>query len=94
LNRSGGFGGLRATVSLDGSKLPPEKSAELRGLIDAADFFKLPQTIPTRRPQPDRFHYELTIEDGQQVHTVSVSEEVLSPGLKSLIVWLQKHAKA
>jgi hypothetical protein len=94
LKRSGGFGGIRTTVSLDISKLAPAKGAEIRRLIDGADFFKLPQTIHTRRPQPDRLHYELTIEDDQQVHTVSISEEALSPELKSLIAWTQKNAKA
>jgi hypothetical protein len=94
LKRSGGFGGIRTTVSLDISKLAPAKGAEIRRLIDRADFFKLPQTVHTPRPQPDRLHYDLTIEDGPQVHTVSLSEEALSPQLKPLIAWVQKNVKA
>jgi hypothetical protein len=94
LKRSGGFGGIRTTVSLDTSKLAADKRAEIRRLIDGADFFKLPQTIHTRRAHPDRFHYELTVEDDQQVHTVSISEEALPSQLKSLIGWVQKNSKA
>jgi hypothetical protein len=73
--------------------LSPDKGAEIRRLIDEADFFKLPKTIHGRRLQPDRFHYELTIESEGQPHTVSISEEAASSQLKSLIAWVRKNSK-
>jgi hypothetical protein len=94
LKRSGGFGGIRTTASLDISKLAPDKSAEICRLIDGANFFKLPKTIQPQSPQADRFHYELTIEGEGQSHTVFIGEEAASSALKSLIAWVQKNSKA
>ena len=94
LKRSGGFGGIRTTASLDISKLAPDTSAEIRRLIDGANFFNLPKTIHAERPQPDRFHYELTIEGEGQSHTVCIGEEAASSALKSLIAWVQRNSKA
>ena len=93
LKRSGGFGGIQTTASLDLDTPSDAKAAEARRLIDAADFFNLPKTIRLQQQQPDRFQFELTIEDGQRSHTVSTSEDAASKELKTLVSWVQKNAK-
>jgi hypothetical protein len=42
----------------------------------------------------DRFQFDLTIEDGDRSHTVSIAEEAAPPELKALLAWLQKNLKA
>jgi hypothetical protein len=91
LKRSGGFGGIRTTASLDLSTLPKKKAAAVQALIDAAKFFDLPASIRPKHPQPDRFQFELTIEAGDRTHTVSISEEAASKELRALLAWLQKN---
>lgn len=91
LKRSGGFSGIRTTASLDLSKLPKNKIAEAKALIDAAKFFDLPRSIQPDRPQPDRFQFELTIETDDRAHTVSIAEEAASKDLRALLAWLQKN---
>jgi hypothetical protein len=94
LKRSGGFGGIRTTASLDLSKLPKKKIAEAQALIDAVKFFDLPSSIRPDHPQPDRFQFELTIETDNRTHTVSIAEEAASKELRALLAWVQKNLKS
>ena len=91
--RSGGFAGvrLRATVSED--ELSAKDAARLRQLVEAADCFSLPGRIAAARKQPDRFQYELLLEDGDRRHVIVVDEEAASPELLTLLVWLTDAAR-
>jgi hypothetical protein len=91
LKRSGGFGGIRTAASLDLTKLTEKKVAEARRLVNATKFFDLPATIRAKSAQPDRFQFDLTIEDDDRSHTVSIAEEAASKELKALLKWLQKN---
>jgi hypothetical protein len=93
LKRSGGFGGIQSSAALDVEKLPEKKSIEIRKLIDASDFFNLPKSINAKSPQPDRFEFELTVEDDKRSHTVSIAEQAASKELKDLLSWLRKNVK-
>jgi hypothetical protein len=93
LKRSGGFGGIQSSASLDVEKLPDKKSIEIHKLIDASDFFNLPNRIDAKSAQPDRFQFELTIEDDKRSHTVSIAEQAASKALKDLLSWLRKNLK-
>lgn len=93
LKRSGGFGGIQTTASLDIEKLPAKKAAELRLLVEGCGFFALPKIIRAKSPQPDRFQLDLTIEDDKQAHTVSIAEEAASKEVKALLGWLAKNLK-
>jgi hypothetical protein len=91
--RSGGFAGvrLRATVSED--ELSDKDADRLRRLVEAADCFRLPRKIAAARKQPDRFQYELLLEDGERRHAIVVDEEAASPELLMLLEWLTDAAR-
>ena len=97
--RSGGFAGMMITKEIDVSKLKPTEAKKLTGLIQSAEFFKLPQkpvAAAGKRSvaQPDRFQYTVTIEDdNNKQHTVTASEQNLPPNLKPLVDWLSLVAK-
>jgi len=38
--------------------------------------------------QPDRFNYEVTVEDEGKTQTVQIGEENLTTGLRSLVDWV------
>lgn len=92
-SRSGGFAGvrLRATVSED--QLSAKQAAELRHLVEAADCLRLPQRMVVDRKQPDRFQYELLLEDGERKNAIVVDEEAATPELMKLIEWLTDMAR-
>jgi hypothetical protein len=87
LERSGGITGIPVTVTVDTSVLSPEAIAYLHRLIEAAHFFDLPATLPAA-PQPDRFQYKVTVQEGDRSHTITVAETVIPDGLRPLLTWL------
>jgi hypothetical protein len=93
IERTGGFAGMRLTKVIDASNLPTEEKNQLRRLVDAADFLRLPATLISKTPQPDRFQYRLTLEDDAQQHTVVVSEQAVPGTLRPLIEWLMQMAR-
>jgi hypothetical protein len=86
--RTGGFAGITMTKTFDTAILPNNEASQLRQLVDAADFFRLPTTIASNTPQPDRFQYHLTAEDNDKQHTVEVGEQSIPSTLRPLIEWL------
>lgn len=91
--RTGGFAGITMTKVFDTNTLPEGEANQLHQLVDAADFFRLPATITSASPQPDRFVYELTVEDNGKQHTVEVSEQAVPGTLRPLIEWLMAAAR-
>lgn len=88
--RTGGFAGIRMTKTIDIDTLPKSERNQLQLLIEAADFFKLPENITSANSQPDCFHYTITVEKGQQQHTVRVSEQAVPDTLRPFLEWLMK----
>jgi hypothetical protein len=88
--RTGGFAGISKIKTIDTASLPPNEASLLPTLVEAADFFNLPENIPSSAPGGDRFQYTVTVEDNGQQHTVTVSEGALPGQLRPLIEWL-KH---
>jgi hypothetical protein len=91
--RTGGFAGLTLKKVIDSDKLPPEDANRLHQLIEASDFFNLPETIAAPGPSVDRFHYTVTVEDSGKKHTVDVDEAAVPPNLKPLLQWLTTTAR-
>ena len=86
--RSGGFAGVRLRTTVNEDELSTEAAAQLRQLVDGADCFRLPGKIVADRKQPDRFQYELLLEDGERRHSILVDEEAVPPAMQPLLEWL------
>ena len=91
--RSGGFAGITMKTAVDEKDLAPDEAQKLRQLVEETDFFNSPEKIMSRSPQPDRFQYELRLEEKGRQHTVTMSEEVMPAKLKPLIQWLMGKAR-
>ncbi len=90
--RSGGFAGLITTTTVDTATLPPAQANQIRLMVEAANFFQLPTTIAPDN-QPDRFQYQITVQEGSQQHTVTVGESTMPGTLRPLIDCLMEAAR-
>ena len=91
--RTGGFAGIVISTTINADELTSSEADELRRLIEKADFFNLPAVIAPHEPHPDRFQYEVTVQDDGRLHTVMVSEEVMPENMRPLIRWLSEAAR-
>lgn len=91
--RSGGFAGITMKTAVDEKELAPAEAQKLRQMVERADFFNLSEKIVPRSRQPDRFQYDLSLEESGRQHKVTVSEEVLPEKLKPLVNWLMEKAR-
>jgi hypothetical protein len=89
--RSGGFGGLRLATELGGDQLTDEEAAVLRSLLSTSGGADEAQGTRTRGA--DRFRYDLTIRDGGDSRTLSLSDAELTPELRPLVDRLEAHAR-
>jgi hypothetical protein len=91
--RTGGFTAIPLRVVIDTTALEPGEHQNLRGLLDATGFFKLPARVPTPAAGKDRFTYKLTVENTQGSHTVEVGDAGLPETLQPLIQHLETLAR-
>jgi len=91
--RSGGFAGITTKTTVDEKDLAPDEAHKLRQLVEEADVFDLSKKIVPQSPRPDRFQYELSLEESGQQHTVTMSEETLPAKLKPLVNWLMEKSR-
>jgi hypothetical protein len=92
LERSGGFTGMPLTIKVDTAALSPAQVTQLRHLVDATDFFHLPATTATPA-QPDRYEYEVTVQEGDRTHTITFGDVAVPERLKPLLSWLMETAR-
>jgi hypothetical protein len=90
--RTGGFAGLIMTTTIDTNTLSPTEANQVRQMVEAADFFNLPATIASTS-QPDRFHYQMTVEESDRHHTVQIDESVMPDRLSPLVEWMTEAAR-
>lgn len=83
--RTGGFAGMVMRFDLATENLPQEEADELRELVTSADFFSLPDIIPSHAPGADQFQYKLTVEYEEQQHTVEVGDASVPESLWPLL---------
>jgi len=87
--------GLAKPVVIDSDQLTKADVTELKRLVDAANFFALPSKISPPRPgAADYVQYTVTIEQGEQRHTVEWTDLAEEPNLRQLRIFLQAKAKA
>ena len=75
------------TTTCDSAALPPAEAKTLAAMVEKAGLSGKPATEGQTK-QPDRFNYELTIEDEGPGQTFMLAEENLSAEVKSLIEWV------
>jgi len=89
IQRTGGFAGIPLTKSIDTAGLSAPEFSHLLQMIETSRFFELPALIPSN-PQPDRFEYQISIEQDGKKHSVTAAEQALPAALKPLIDWLMR----
>jgi hypothetical protein len=92
-SRSGGVAGVRLRTTVNEEDLSAPHAARLRRLVKAADCFQLPKQLAADPKQPDRFQYELTLEDGERRHAITIDDEAATPALLKLLEWLTDVAR-
>jgi hypothetical protein len=90
--RTGGFAGLRYATTVEMDSLPAEEARELLNLIEAANFFNLPENM-IKQPVPDEFSYTITIESDKGQHTVQTSDAAATGELQALLSDLSRRAR-
>lgn len=91
--RSGGFAGFRLECKFDSSSLTDEEVQALRNEVDKANFFAQPEQI-TGVEGADRFQYEITVQRGDQSHTIVAEESALPEDFQPLIQHLEQLARS
>jgi Emfourin len=88
--RTGGMAGMRLAATIDGEALAPDERARLEELVTAVEFFGLPEHLAAPSSGADRFQYRVTVERGDQRHTVLIAEGAAPPALRPLLEWLTR----
>jgi hypothetical protein len=90
--RSGGFANIALRSEIDSAQMAPERAAELKRLVERACPFDQSAQSHDSAAIPDDFHYEITIEDAGQTHTVRISDAAATDDLKLLFDFLGSEA--
>lgn len=88
------FPGLARPNTVELETLPEADQQELRQLIEASNFFQLPQSTTPEPGNPGQVHYTLTVKEGQQEHTVCVLAPVKSQALDGLVQCVRRHIRS
>jgi hypothetical protein len=93
LVREGGLAGISRATVVDTKTLDPDRAQELHRLVDEANLANLPR--PSRAPEGrDRFHYLLTVDDGQTSREARFCEEDAPETLRALIEAIRRASDA
>ena len=83
--RSGGFMGLRQSITLDTTSLDPEEADELSRMVEQAKFFDLPNAQQTTSEGVDQFQYRLKIERSESSRTIILNDTETPAELQPLL---------
>ena len=72
---------------MDTEHLSPRDRQKLAALVEQAALFDAPVPEPGE-PEPDRFTYEVTVEDKGQTWKATYSERALPGEVRNLISWV------
>ena len=79
-------------MTIDLENLPDEQAEMLAGLLDDADFFKLPADL-TKAAMPDSFTYQITVSSEKGEHSVRVGDATAPDDLRPLLDELSRQAR-
>lgn len=80
------------TTEVNTAKLSTEQANQLHSLVEAANFFQLSTTIAAPN-QPDRFQYQVTVQEGDRSRTITVDESAVPNTLRPLLECLMNYAR-
>jgi hypothetical protein len=87
--RSGGLAGLALKATVDSASLAPDDAAQLAALVD-----NVRQSASQVAPRgADRFQYDIRVERGGKVHTITAHDGSMSPEVKALTEKLMPFAR-
>ena len=89
----GYFPGLATPQTVELDALPEQDQQELRRLVEACDFFQLPQSHAPAPANPGQVHYTLTVKEDEREHTVCVLAPVKSQALDGLVQCVRRHIR-
>lgn len=87
------FPGLAKPRTVELDSLPEPDQQELRQLVEASNFFELPQSTLPEREKRGQVHYTLTVTEGAREHTVCVLAPVKSQALDGLVQCVRRHSR-
>ena len=94
--RTGGLMGLSLQTAVDTASLPEEDAYTLQQMIDATQFFELPEELDGC-DDVDAFDYTLTVETDERCHTVHTNDmdapDSLQPLLRRLTLLARTHPR-
>ncbi|MDQ3618690.1 MAG: hypothetical protein M3391_00990 [Actinomycetota bacterium] len=91
--RSGGVTGMRLTTCVDVDDLPEDEGQNVRDMVEQLDLEQMSERAGQGAGPPDRFVYELRIEQGERTVDVCLGESELPEELQPLVRDLEKRAK-
>jgi len=95
--QEGGIGGWSSEYEVSSETLSEDEERQLRQLVEDADFFNVPNSLPKGGPIPDGYTYTLWIAVGRRSHTViryDGVDENDSAALRELFAWVAERAPA
>ena len=90
--RSGGFMGLKSSLTIDLDELPSDQAEMFRKLLGEANLIPLSENPPDRS-LADGFQYSLTVEFEEVKHTVRTSDVSMPDSLRPLMDELSQLAR-
>lgn len=82
--RSGGVVGNEIYLELELEKQSADKAERLQKLIDTANFFNIPANIGMTTT-PDEFQYKITVDNGDEYHSVRTTDTTMPKALFPLV---------
>lgn len=91
--RSGGFLGRTVSVEIKSDSLPLQEIEQIETWIENSGFMTLQIPENTVRKSPDRFQYQMTIEKGDLVKSITLDESSVMEEIKPLIRYLEDKTR-
>jgi hypothetical protein len=86
LRCTGGFAGPAGaqTRTIDLAQLPPVQAEQMHRMVEACDFFALPEKLVKDAPKSWDFQYDLEVDEGDKAHTIRYHLDAVPDPLRAL----------
>ena len=81
--------GRSEPLTIDTDDLPAGEADELERLVEAADFFELPESFPPPRGAADYLRYTISVTKGERSHTLHVTDPIEDTNVRALVEFLE-----